>query len=305
MCPNSYIKSESNLKRPRSEDQGKISSKRPRTIKNEIITWEATHQANTSRRQQKDNKTREFQPPIVVSEPKKNVHKIGKGNIGAFEILQPSGHRRTSKSEPKEKKIDENKENLLRLVYAEMPPVEAVYLGVKNEAGISERTNEKRAGGNDRNTLANFQRRDSAIANRCLAKSAQQNIPQYIQPNILQNDQPNILQNNQEMPNFQLQHGSSGVPIAGPSQVPDSAYNSRQRAVIRPEHVAMFTEIFKTNQYPDKMERTRLGKLSNLTPRQVQIWFQNTRSNTKKAKKAEKADNSENTTVQGCEITNC
>jgi len=299
------------------------------------------------------------QQPIILTESKKKVRKIQHGNIVTFEILQPSDHNKMLKIEP-EKMKDENEENLLKLVYREMPLTETVYVDAKNEEAISGQMIRKQqntqtnfqqqvqGGVTNQNFLQNIQPNTSEnihqVPNSKFKTTIQQsgqihvqhhgyNILQTTQPNFSKNVQhPNIVQNILQVPNSQFKipqqpsvlgrpdtdsrkvhYSGNNIlqtirpnlsqkiqqsqesqlqgplrpvgprgPIAVPNQVQVHERSDRQRAVIGPESTNIFEDAFKENPYPDRMERTRLGIQTNLTPRQVQIWFQNKRSSMKK-----------------------
>ena len=59
----------------------------------------------------------------------------------------------------------------------------------------------------------------------------------------------------------------------------------RHRAVIKYEFRLILEEAFQVSQFPNRTERSRLGLLTELDQRQVQIWFQNQRSKAKKMAK--------------------
>jgi len=62
-------------------------------------------------------------------------------------------------------------------------------------------------------------------------------------------------------------------------------HSIRHRAVIKADFRVILEEAFTKTEFPNRAERVRLGLLTDLDQRQVQIWFQNQRSKKKKGAK--------------------
>ena len=84
---------------------------------------------------------------------------------------------------------------------------------------------------------------------------------------------------------------SNPRPETLPSQVdfqdrvqapPYGQHSMRHRAIISTEHRLILEAALQKSSFPDRSMRVKLGRLTNLHPRQVQIWFQNQRSKAKK-----------------------
>lgn len=62
----------------------------------------------------------------------------------------------------------------------------------------------------------------------------------------------------------------------------------RKRQRTSPEQLSILEQMFKGNRTPDYETRTRLSKQLGMTPRRIQIWFQNKRAKMKKIQQEEK-----------------
>lgn len=66
----------------------------------------------------------------------------------------------------------------------------------------------------------------------------------------------------------------------GQSLTQQQRNNRRQRA--SPQQLAFLRKVFETNSRPDQVARAKIGKRIDMTPRSVQVWFQNNRAKQKK-----------------------
>ena len=62
----------------------------------------------------------------------------------------------------------------------------------------------------------------------------------------------------------------------------NSSNDKRSRITISEEHKNLLLEMFEKKTFPNAKERRQLAELTGMSPRRVQIWFQNMRSKEKK-----------------------
>lgn len=90
-----------------------------------------------------------------------------------------------------------------------------------------------------------------------------------------------------EAPDFQpssliRNDSSDDSPINSPSQSPTKSPKKRQR--ISPEQLSILEEVYRQKKSPDPNLRNQLAEQLQMTPRRVQIWFQNKRAREKRHK---------------------
>lgn len=61
------------------------------------------------------------------------------------------------------------------------------------------------------------------------------------------------------------------------SDLMDHNYRKRKRTVLTAKQHKILNKFFEECAFPDSEQRLSLGKALNMTPRTVQIWFQNQR----------------------------
>ena len=69
-----------------------------------------------------------------------------------------------------------------------------------------------------------------------------------------------------------------------------NARKKRKRHQTTPQQLRLLESIFAVNRTPDLALRTKLSGQLDMTPRRIQIWFQNKRAKMKKLKKLREDD---------------
>ena len=69
-----------------------------------------------------------------------------------------------------------------------------------------------------------------------------------------------------------------------------SGEKKKKRQRTSPEQLSILEQIFQGNRTPDYETRARLSKQLGMTPRRIQIWFQNKRAKMKKIQQEEKEE---------------
>jgi len=75
---------------------------------------------------------------------------------------------------------------------------------------------------------------------------------------------------------------SNPSPLPSPGQSPTKSPKKRQR--ISPEQLSILEEVYRQKKSPDPNLRNQLAEQLQMTPRRVQIWFQNKRAREKRHK---------------------
>lgn len=75
----------------------------------------------------------------------------------------------------------------------------------------------------------------------------------------------------------------------------------RKRTVLTAKQHKMLSRSFEDCAFPDAEQRLSLGKLLNMTPRTVQIWFQNQRQKVKNNSPDDRSNESSEETLESVE----